>query len=109
MSGLGLGGLGLNISDLSEGALRALISDLYFESNVTPRIHIRDPFGPVNPSLVGRMVKPQVTFVSPQFGRKVIHPWGTPDPSAFPVLVGSVVLGLGVLGYFAWKGVKCPR
>jgi hypothetical protein len=92
--------------DLTESALRALFTRMTFESNVTPRIQIEDPFGGVDPSWIGSMVKPQITFYSPQFGTKVIRPWGAPSPSSFPLLVGTLAVTLGVLSYYAWKGAR---
>jgi hypothetical protein len=107
MSTLQLNQLGaFDAGGVTEAALRALVSDLYFESNVTPRVHVNDPFGPVSPSMVGRWVQPQVTLVSRQLGEKVIAPWGRPNPATFPTLMLTALLGAGVVGYFAWKGLR---
>jgi hypothetical protein len=109
MSTLQLGqaqGLGYSIDQFTEDALRTFVTDLYFESNVTPRIRVEDPFGPVVPSFVGRMVQPKVTLVSPQLGAKAISPWGEPNPSTFPTLVVAASLGMATLVYFAWKGIR---
>lgn len=97
----------MSARELTEATLRTAVTDLYFESNVTPRIHVEDPFGPVNPSAVGRVVRPKVTFAGPLIGTKSVAPWGDPSPTAFPLTVALIAFGLLGLGYYAWKGIAC--
>jgi hypothetical protein len=96
MSGLALGAIpgGFAAPVLREGFNR-----LTFESQLTPRITVEDPFAPRPPSsLVGQFVKPKITL-SGKLGTQVISPWGNPQPWVFPVVVTAVVLVLVGTGY----------
>jgi hypothetical protein len=95
--------LGKVSSSIASPILRAAFNTLVFESQLTPRIAIDDPFGPVSPSsLIGKIVRPKITL-SGNLGRQVIEPWGPPATWIFPfALVGSVLLLVGI-GYAIGK------
>jgi hypothetical protein len=90
-------GLGIS-SDFAAPVLREGFNRLTFESNLTPRITVDDPFGPTPPSLIGSLVKPRVVLQG-KLGPQVIQPWGPPAPWVFPVVATTVVLTLVGIGY----------
>jgi hypothetical protein len=90
-------GLGLAPSDLATPALRQAFHGMTFKSQLTPEIYIDDPFGPTPPSLIGSIVRPQVTLHS-KLGSQVIEPWGAPQDWVFPVAfvtVAAILVGIG--------------
>lgn len=90
--------LGLISRDFATPALREAFYGLSFKSQFTPELYIDDPFGPTPPSLIGSLVRPQVTLHS-KLGSQVIEPWGAPRDWVFPVaLIGTVAALLGI-GY----------
>jgi hypothetical protein len=93
-----MNGLGILSSDFATPALRQAFHGLTFQSQLTPRIYIDDPFGPVNQSLIGSVVKPQITLHS-KLGNQVIQPWGTPQTWIFPVAAIAAIGLLVGIGY----------
>ena len=90
--------LGLLPRDLATPALREAFHTLTFKSQFTPQITIDDPFGPTPPSLIGSIVRPQVTLHS-KLGSQVIEPWGAPQGWVFPVAIATAVVALVGIGF----------
>jgi hypothetical protein len=93
-----MSGLAALPGSLAAPVLREGFNTLVFESQLTPKITIDDPFGPTPPSLLGSIVKPRVTL-SGKLGSQVIEPWGPPATWAFPLAAAGVVLALVGIGY----------
>jgi hypothetical protein len=91
--------LGASIpSSLAAPVLREGFNRLTFESQLTPRIVVDDPFGPAPPSMLGKLIKPRVVL-SGKLGQQVIEPWGAPATWVFPVAVTAAVLALVGIGF----------
>ena len=90
--------LGKLPSGLAAPVLREAFDTLVFESQLTPKITIDDPFGPTPPSLVGSIVRPRV-ILSGRLGSQTIQPWGAPAPWIFPFTLTAAALALVGIGY----------
>lgn len=93
-----MSGLGILPRGLATPALREAFHGLTFQSQLTPRIYVDDPFGPTPPSLIGKITKPRITLHS-KLGNQVIEPWGPPVPWVFPVAAIAVVVALVGAGF----------
>ena len=102
------GGLGATPSlppGLAPRILRQAFTDLEVETQVLPTIRIRDPFGPLEPSNVGEIVKPRVSLFGPSFNVS-LAPWGNPSRGVRQAIGIGVAITLTGLVYYAIKGMR---
>lgn len=97
-----------DVIDSTMAVLDRAVKAIRVESAWGPRTRITDPFAPSpsnEPSVVGSLLKPKITFEmrTGWGGDRSITPYGDPGPSKFPLLVAGVaaVFLLGAAGIFA--------
>lgn len=73
------------------------------ETQLTPSLHIRDPFAPRNVTTAGRILKPKITIQGPLYSGS-FAPWGEPSPLIRAAVGIGVAITLGGLVYYAIKG-----